>query len=70
MTTHPQQFDHDRILELMADMVVGTIDERDELELNAALDAKPELQDLLMDMELAATSAHVAMLGAEDVASR
>lgn len=62
MTTHPHQHEHDRILELMADLVTGTIDEHDELELNEALDARPELQDQLLDMELAAASAQLAML--------
>jgi len=62
-TTHPND---ERIHELMVDMTLGEITPEDERILTSALADDPELKDRMLDTELAAASAQLALLGLGD----
>ena len=59
-TSHPN---HDHLLELMADMISGDISEENEAVLASVLHDDTSLADTMLEMELAATSADLALCG-------
>ena len=62
-TSHP---DYDHVLELMADMITGDISHENEAVLTNSLNDDPALADTMLEMELAATSADLALSGLAD----
>jgi len=62
MTTNTTNPNEDRLHELMADSVTGDITSSDAATLEGSVAHDPDLAERLLEMELAATSAHMAML--------